>query len=126
MSSTKRTTKATVSFGEPLTDLPEPARGPGKSGPAEHWVRVAKYVKDRPGAWHPVTIGHLTVNAHASAVSSINAASRNSSSKTGKNTAFMEPGFQAIYRKHDGGLLVRYDPPAKVRSIGRRADKAAS
>lgn len=70
-------------------------------------------------AWHPVRLDHLTPKGHASAAQRINAASRNSDSKTSKNPAFTEPGYQGAYR--DGVLYVRYDQPAKVRSIGKKA-----
>jgi hypothetical protein len=101
--------KTTVSFGKPVSDLPGSPIG-GKRGPSEHWLKVAEHVRSNPGEWHPITLGHLTVKGHAGAASSINAASRNVGSKTGKNTAFMEPGFQAAFR--DGRLYVRYDAPA--------------
>lgn len=121
MATAKRTTKTGVTFVGTLDELPDATRGlGGKSGPDPRWVEVATRAKAEPGVWHIVAMDHLTIAGHKSAVHSINAATRNSPSKTGKNTAFAEPGFQAAYRKGHG-LLVRYDAPAKVRSIGKRA-----
>lgn len=105
-------------FGKPIADLPEALGGAGR-GAASHWTETAAHVKDNPGEWHPVRFDHLTIKGHSSAAQRINAASRDTESKTSKNPAFAEPGFQAAYR--EGVLYVRYDEPAKVRSIGKRA-----
>jgi hypothetical protein len=117
----KRTTRKTkrVQIIEHGTDLPEARNGAGQNGPAAHWVEVAEAAKERPGTWLIVRLDHLTRKGHQSAASTINAATRNSDSKTGKNAAFMEPGYQAAYR--EGELYVRYDQPTKVRSIGKRS-----
>jgi len=105
----KSSTKRKVQFLAPLDELPEARNGGPQNGPAAHWVEVAAHVKATPGVWHPVVIGHLTTKGHQSAASTINAATRNSDSKTGKNAAFTEPGYQAAYR--EGRLYVRYDAP---------------
>lgn len=100
-----------------VDELPEP-KTPGTSGPPAHWVEVAATVKATPGQWHEVRFADMSDKAHQSAASGINAATRNSDSKTGKNRAFLAPGYTAAYR--EGRLYVRYDAP-KVRSIGKRA-----
>lgn len=112
----KRTTRK-PKFGAPIAEIPD--ANAGVSRPAPYWTEVAQHVKANPGAWHPVRLDHLTPKGHASAAQRINAASRNSDSKTSKNPAFTEPGYQGAYR--DGVLYVRYDQPAKVRSIGKKA-----
>lgn len=93
----------------PVDAIPEATSG-AKSGPASYWVEVAEQCKANPGQPFAVRFDHLTPKGHASAASSINAASRDSQSRTGKNMAFAEPGFIAAYR--DGVLYVRYDAPA--------------
>jgi hypothetical protein len=126
MGTTKRTTKTGVTFVGTLDELPDATRGlGGKSGPDPRWAEVAERVKAESGTWHIVAMDHLTIAGHKSAVHSINAASRDSQSKTGKNTAFVEPGYQAAYRKGHG-LLVRYDAPATVTQIQKRGRKASA
>lgn len=117
MTSNTRTARK-PKFGKPIADLPE-TNGPENRGPAPYWIEVAEHVRSNAGQWHPVRLDHLTIKGHSSAAQRINAASRNSASKTSKNPAFSSPGFQAAFR--DGVLYVRYDAPAKVRSIGRRS-----
>ena len=122
MTSTKRTTRkairpAKITVG---VDLPEVNMPGATGGPPAHWVEVAQSVKANPGEWCDVSFAHMSPKANQSAASGINAASRDSNSKTGKNRAFAEPGYTAAYR--DGRLYVRYDQPAagKVRAIGKR------
>ena len=99
---------AKVSFGKPIADLPDQTSG--HPGGAPHWRQVADHCKENPGQFHPIRISTLTLRAHQAAVPAINA---------GKTFAFREGGFTAAYR--DGALYVKYESPAKVRSIGKRA-----
>lgn len=95
----KKNTKNTVQFGAPVESLP---RGLGKTTPpASHWVKVADHVKANPGAWHPIQIGHLSINAHRQGAHLI---------RTQSLFSFREPGYDAAFR--DGLLYVRYDAPA--------------
>lgn len=107
-------------FGQPVAELPEAIGGTNR-GAAPHWLETAAHVHANPGVWHPVRLDHLTIKGHASAGQRINAATRNSPSKTSKNPAFAEPGYQAAFR--EGVLYVRYDAPAgaKVSRIGKKA-----
>jgi hypothetical protein len=114
MSSTKN---RKPKFGAPVADLPETLGGPNR-GAAPYWTEVAQHVQSNPGVWHPVRLDHLTIKGHASAAQRINAATRDSASKTSKNPAFLAPGYQAAFR--EGVLYVRYDAP-KVSRIGKRA-----
>jgi len=103
----KKTTRK-PKFGAPVAEIPE--ANAGVSRPAPYWIEVAEHVKANPGQWIPVRLDHLTPRGHASAVQRINAASRGQQSKTSKNAAFLEPGYEAAYR--DGVMYVRYDAPA--------------
>ena len=121
MSTTKKATrKPKVQFLGTLDELPLAGNGGGVTGPAPHWVEVAQHAKANPGVWHRVEIDHLTIKGHQSAVHQINAASRDTGSRTAKNAAFREPGFQAAYRKGHG-LLVRYDVPVVTKLRGRKS-----
>lgn len=121
MGTTKRTTRKFKMT--PVDSIPEAANG-GNRGPAAHWVEIAEQCKANPGVPYIVRFDDMSPKGHQSAASGINAASRNSQSKTGKNRAFAEPGYTAAYR--DGVLYVRYDAPAKVTQIQRRGRRGAA
>lgn len=103
-----------VKFGDPVKNIPDAIPARGRKG-APHWIAVAQHVKANPGEWWPVRIDSLSIKGHAHAVSRINAATKGNGIDKSRNKAFDEPGYQAAYR--DGTLYVRYDQPAKVRTI---------
>lgn len=94
-----------VQIGQPLDELPEPAKA--RHEPARHWVKVGAACLQHEGKWLPVRIGHLTVDRHRQVASEI---------RSGKLAAFRNwPGFDARFR--DGTLYVRYVDPESVEDI---------